>query len=280
MPLHLKIAPRLLPNIHPCTNIITYIKDILGTLVQAVEPPSSEHAPSASSEVCTWDLLIDKQLAVGLTNPSAAVQSHAPVTETLPVHYLHFPVRKDKPHPLTWRRSFIAACSISFSCFVFYFFFTGTLRNNSSEDSLFLKPSGSTPPRLHSQRRWHGFKYCLDTGHKMADPGSVPAVSERDLFTQWWGMQICTPTQELPGGEWEGDRLLWLVKGKYFKYNTITALFYWDIMILIYPLLSFFTFFTQVLGTDGKIYPYLEALYFYLEVNLLSWHLLNDGLYI
>lgn len=38
-------------------------------------------------------------------------------------------------------------------------------------------------------------------------------------------------------------------------------------MILIYPLLSFFTFFTQVLGTDGKIYPYLETLYFYLEVN-------------
>lgn len=214
MPLHLKIAPLLLPNIHPFIDIITHTKDILGTLVQPVEL-GSEHAPSALSEVCTWDLLIDEQLAVWLTNSTTAVQSHAPVTETLPVHYLHFCVRKDKPHPLTWRTSFIATCSISFSYCVFYFF-TGTLWNTSSEDSLLLKPSGSTPPQLHSQRCWHGSKHCLDTGHKMADPGSVPAVSERDLFTQRWGMQICPPTQKLPGGERKGDCLLWLVKGKGF----------------------------------------------------------------
>lgn len=145
MPLRLKIAPRLFCNIHSCTDIITHTKDILGTLVQLAEL-ASEHAPSALSEVCTWDLLIDKQLAVWLTNSTTAVQSHAPVTETLPVHYLHFPVRKDKPHPLTWSRSFIAACSISFSRCVFYIFFTGTLWNNSSEDSLLPKPSGTTPP--------------------------------------------------------------------------------------------------------------------------------------
>lgn len=42
----------------------------------------------------------------------------------------------------------------------------------------------------------------------MADPGGVPAVSERDLFAQRRGMQIRPPAQKLPGGERKGDRLL------------------------------------------------------------------------
>ncbi len=48
----------------------------------------------------------------------------------------------------------------------------------------------------------------------MADTRGVPAVSERDMLTQRRGMQIRTPTQELPGGEWTCDRLLRLAEGK------------------------------------------------------------------
>lgn len=50
----------------------------------------------------------------------------------------------------------------------------------------------------------------------MADSRSVPAVSERDMLAQRRGMQIRTPTQELPGGERTGDRLLRLAEGKIF----------------------------------------------------------------
>ncbi len=51
----------------------------------------------------------------------------------------------------------------------------------------------------------------------MADARGVPAVSERDVLTQRRGMQICTPTQELPGGERTGDRLLRLAEGKTYR---------------------------------------------------------------
>lgn len=97
--------------------------------------------------------------------------------------------------------------------------------SESTPQRISLLPKTKWPPlrspRLQSQQCWHGSKHRLDTGHEMADPGSVPAVSERDMFTQRRGMQICPPTQKLPGGEWESDCLFWFVKGKDFEYDTL-----------------------------------------------------------
>lgn len=183
-------------NTHLYIDIITYMKRHFGEVGTKSR---------ASLRVCPLCLI--GGLHLRLTNWRA--QSHDPVTETLSAHYLLCSVHKGsliywpEAHRLYVLSLLVVVCS----------FFTGTLWN-SSEDSLLPEPSGRTPPRLHSQCCWHGSKHRLHTGHKMADPGSVPAVSERDLLTQWWGMQICPPTQKLPGGQWESDRLLWLIKGK------------------------------------------------------------------
>lgn len=80
--------------------------------------------------------------------------------------------------------------------------------NQQSTDA--IEPAGSR------HNFCYGFKHRVDTRHKMADSRSVPAVSERDLLAQWRGMQIRAPTQELPGGERTGDRLLRLAEGKIF----------------------------------------------------------------
>lgn len=89
--------------------------------------------------------------------------------------------------------------------------------NQQSTDA--IEPAGSR------HNFCYGFKHRVDTRHKMADSRSVPAVSERDLLAQWRGMQIRAPTQELPGGERTGDRLLRLAEGKIFPLTWCIFLF-------------------------------------------------------
>lgn len=67
---------------------------------------------------------------------------------------------------------------------------------------------------FQSQHLGHGAEHFVSTRYQMADPGSLPAVSARKLFTRQRRMQVCTSTQELPSWKWESYRLLWLTEGK------------------------------------------------------------------
>lgn len=48
----------------------------------------------------------------------------------------------------------------------------------------------------------------------MADTGSMPGVPEGHLLTLRPGVQVRSPSQELPGGQRTGHRLLRLAQGK------------------------------------------------------------------
>lgn len=59
-----------------------------------------------------------------------------------------------------------------------------------------------------------GVEHFGSTRHQMADPGSLPTVSARKLFTWRWRMQVCASTQELPSWKRESYCLLWLTEGR------------------------------------------------------------------
>lgn len=54
-------------------------------------------------------------------------------------------------------------------------------------------------------------------GHKVADVGSLSGIPERNMFTAGQRVQVCSPCQELSGGERQSHRLFWLTQGEYEK---------------------------------------------------------------
>ena len=128
---------------------------------------------------------------------SATVQFHVQVTETLSVHYLDFTVCKDKPHPLTWGRLFIATCPLSFSCcefsfllfiylflfslFVFFFFFFFFYwKHHNTPPQRIASSLNQVAPLLHSPTA-----IALDMALNIA--------SIRD--TKWLTLEVCRQFQ-------------------------------------------------------------------------------------
>lgn len=76
-----------------------------------------------------------------------------------------------------------------------------------------ISPRPPTIP-LTSSSFGHGAGHVFGQRHQVAHPGGVPPVPEGELFTQWWGVQVCSPAKELPSGKREGHCLLWLTQGR------------------------------------------------------------------